>query len=135
LKNELYQSMLEVSPIAALRLLEDLNMPSALHFGIFEWRPMERQLLRQGVPVKLGSRSLDLLNTFVAHHQRTVSPDKLLDVVWGGKAVESSNLTTNISKLRKLLGGTAIVAGRGGYVFTMPITKVQPSGFTPLEPE
>jgi DNA-binding winged helix-turn-helix (wHTH) protein len=116
-------------------LLEVYDMPTALHFGIFEWRPRERQLFRHGMPLKLGPRTLHLLQVLVEHHHCSVSPEKLLCDVWGDSAVESSNLTFNISKLRKLLGDTAIVAGRGGYCFTMLITKIQPSGFTPLEPD
>jgi adenylate cyclase len=90
--------------------------------GEFEVRPAERRVLVNGEPVALGARAFDLLLVLIEHHDRVVSKDELLALVWPGVVVEENNLTVQISSLRKVLGNAAIttVAGRG-YRFTMPL--------------
>ena len=52
--------------------------------------------------------------------------DELLTLVWPGLVVEDNNLTVQVSALRKLFGGNAIitVAGRG-YQFVQPGLEIQ----------
>ena len=94
-----------------------------LTFAGFEIRPDERQLLVDGNAAALGARAFDLLMCLVAHHDRVVSKDELLQHVWPGTVVEESNLTVHVATLRKLLGAQAIttIAGRG-YRFTATMT-------------
>lgn len=91
-------------------------------FGQFEVLPAQRQVLAAGQPVSLGARAFDLLLTLIAHRERMLSKDELLELVWPGMVVEENNLTVQISALRKLLGADAIttIAGRG-YRFTAPV--------------
>lgn len=90
-----------------------------LRFGRFELQPQERRLLVDGQPANLGARAFDLLATLAARPGRLVSKNELLDLVWPGLIVEEANLHTQISTLRKVLGGEIIatVPGRG-YRFT-----------------
>src|SRR6185295_5007510 len=89
--------------------------------GTIEVRPAERRVLVEGRPATLGARAFDLLVALIAHRDRVVSKDELLDLVWPGLVVEENNLQVQVSALRKLLGPQAIatIPGRG-YQFTLP---------------
>ena len=77
-------------------------------------------MLDGGKTIALGARAFDLLLTLIEHRDRLVGKDELMALVWPGTVVEESNLTVQISALRKLLGAKAIstVSGRG-YRFTL----------------
>jgi len=92
-----------------------------LRFGHFELHPAERVLRVHGQPVSLGSRAFDLLLVLARHHERLVTKQELLDLVWPGLVVEEHNIATQISTLRKLLGAAAITTLPGyGYRLTAP---------------
>jgi DNA-binding winged helix-turn-helix (wHTH) protein len=96
-------------------------MPTgSLHFaGRFELQPVERRLLVDGEPAALGSRAFDLLLVLIEQPGTLLTKNQLLDRVWPGLVVEENNLATQISALRKVLGGEVIatIPGRG-YRFT-----------------
>ena len=94
--------------------------PSEYRFGRFTLQTSQRQLLADGLPVKLGARAFDLLLTLIEHRDRVVSKNELLDQVWPGVVVAENNLEVHIWALRKLLGARAIVTIPGrGYRFTL----------------
>ena len=74
-----------------------------------------RQLLRGREIVRLGARAFDVLEVLVAHRERIVSRDELMDAVWPGVVVGDNNLNVQVANLRRLLGPDAIVTvtGRG----------------------
>jgi TolB-like protein len=81
-------------------------------------------------PVALNSRALALLAMFIERRGQLVSKDEIFAAVWPGIVVGESNLTVQISALRRVLdqrraGGSCIqtVPGRG-YRFTAPVTRV-----------
>ena len=83
------------------------------------------------IPVAIGSRALDILGVFVERAGDLVSKDELIAAVWPGTVVEDSNLTVQISALRRVVDngrseGSYIqtVAGRG-YRFTAAVTRVE----------
>jgi predicted ATPase len=86
--------------------------------------PAQRQLARDGTPVKLGGRAFDVLVALLERRERTVSKNELMDIVWPTVVVEENNLEVQIVTLRKLLGYAAIatVPGRG-YRFTLPVEQ------------
>jgi predicted ATPase/DNA-binding winged helix-turn-helix (wHTH) protein len=94
-----------------------------LRFGHFELHPTERVLRVRGEPVALGSRAFDLLLALAQRHERLVTKQELLDLVWPGLVVEEHNIATQIGNLRKLLGASAI-ATLPGYGYRL--TAVQP---------
>jgi TolB-like protein len=102
-------------------------VPESYRFNRFELRPAERVLLRDGLPVALGSRAFDLLTCLVTHRDRLMSKDEVLAHVWPGVVVEDNNLSVQVSALRKVLGVGAIttVSGRG-YQFTLPLDAAAP---------
>jgi TolB-like protein len=80
-------------------------------------------------PVAIGSRALDILGVLIERAGEVVSKDEIIAVVWPGTVVEDSNLTVQISALRRVLdrgrlNGSCIqtVAGRG-YRFAEPVTR------------
>lgn len=101
-----------------------------VEFGPFRLHVTGRLLQRNGVAVKLGSRSLDLLIALVERSGEVVSARELIARAWGGLVVDEANLRVNISNLRKSLGegqdGARYVVnlpGRG-YSFVVPVTRV-----------
>lgn len=67
----------------------------------------------------VGARAFDVLLALIERHERLVTKDELVELVWPGLVVEENNLQVQISALRKLLGAQAIatIPGRG-YRFT-----------------
>ena len=84
-------------------------------FGRYTLQPMQRQLLCDGVPVKLGARAFDVLQALVEQRQRHLSKSELIERVWPDVVVEENNLEVHVWALRKLLGAQAIttIPGRG----------------------
>jgi predicted ATPase/DNA-binding winged helix-turn-helix (wHTH) protein len=96
-------------------------------FGPFHLLAERHELLRQGVPVAIGQRALDVLLALVRRRGSLVTKDELMTEVWPGVIVEENNLAVHISVLRKILGQTEegksylqTVPGRG-YRFVAPV--------------
>jgi DNA-binding winged helix-turn-helix (wHTH) protein len=93
-------------------------------FGEFRLCSAERRLWRNGEPVRLTPRALDLLLALVQSPGRVVGREELLRSVWGEVSVQDSNLTVNLCLLRRALGDAerliATVPGRG-YQFVAPV--------------
>ncbi|QIB52344.1 winged helix-turn-helix domain-containing protein [Pseudomonas sp. OIL-1] len=97
-------------------------------------------LEKEGVAVKLGSRSLDLLIALVERPGEVISRRELMARAWSGLVVDEANLRVNIASLRKCLGGAsegaryiANVPGRG-YSFVAPVTRARVES-SPERPE
>ncbi len=73
-------------------------------FGAFRLEVGERRLLRGGHTVPLRSRSFDTLLALVENSGRLLERDELMRLIWPDSTVDDSNLTQNISVLRKILG-------------------------------
>jgi len=109
-----------------------LLMSRHINFAGFQFNVPTRELLRVengGVltPISLGSRAADLLLLFLNRPGELISKNEIMDAVWPDLAVEESNLTVQISALRRVLdsgrnGASCIqtVAGRG-YRFILPV--------------
>jgi TolB-like protein/DNA-binding winged helix-turn-helix (wHTH) protein len=84
------------------------------------------------VPVVIGSRALDILVMLVERAGDLVSKDELIAAVWPGTVVEDSNLTVQISALRRVLDdgradGSCIRTTPGrGYRFVLAVTRIEP---------
>jgi DNA-binding winged helix-turn-helix (wHTH) protein len=103
--------------------------PDPICFGPFRLSVTERVLEKEGVPVRLGSRTLDILIAFVERPGEVVTEKDLFARVWPDLVVDESNLRHHVSALRKALGerqsGTCYVtnvSGRG-YCFVVPISR------------
>ena len=81
----------------------DGPLQGSVSFGPFRLDLGLRQLARDGNPVKLGNRALDILCTLAAAGGEIVTKDELMARVWTGLVVEESNLQVHVSALRKAL--------------------------------
>jgi TolB-like protein/DNA-binding winged helix-turn-helix (wHTH) protein/Flp pilus assembly protein TadD len=86
-------------------------------FGPYRLDLHARVLLRDGAIVALTPKVLDMLVVLVKNAGQPVSKDELLRTVWPDAFVEESNLTQNISVLRKAL---AQPPDNGHYIETIP---------------
>lgn len=97
-------------------------------FGHFHLHPAQRLLLKNGIPIELGSRALDVLITLVDHAGEVISNRELIRRVWQDVIVDESCLRVHISALRKALSCgenemsyIANIPGRG-YSFVAPLS-------------
>jgi DNA-binding winged helix-turn-helix (wHTH) protein len=56
-----------------------------VNFGRFRFDAARRELSREGVPVRLGSRALDILAVLASAKGEPVTKDELLAQVWPGR--------------------------------------------------
>jgi adenylate cyclase len=73
-------------------------------FGPFRLDVRERMLERHGEEVPLTPKVFDILLVLVQNRGRILTKDEMMSLVWPDTMVEESNLTRNISTLRKALG-------------------------------
>ena len=88
-----------------------------IRFDRFAVDAERRLLLRDGVPVRLTSRTFDLLLTLLDSRGALISKRDLLARVWPNQFIEEGNLTVHISALRKALGERR---GENRFVVTAP---------------
>lgn len=91
-------------------------------FGPFTLSPSERLLERDGLPVRLGGRALDILIALVESAGFAVSKKDLLSRVWPNVVVEEGSLRFHIVAIRKALG-----EGEGGSRY---IVNTASKGYT-----
>jgi DNA-binding winged helix-turn-helix (wHTH) protein len=92
----------------------------SFRFGPFVLEPERQVLLKNGAPVRIGSRALDILTALAERPGEVVSKRELMALVWPDTFVEESNLKVNMVGLRRILGESpmapeyiATVVGRG----------------------
>ncbi|MGH6816580.1 MAG: winged helix-turn-helix domain-containing tetratricopeptide repeat protein [Hyphomicrobiaceae bacterium] len=102
-----------------------------LSFGQFRFDFARRELMREGVPVRLGSRALDILSVLASAGGEIVTKDELLKRVWPGRIVEENNLQVQVSALRK-----ALDEGKSGqsHLVTVPGRGYRLIGLTETPP-
>lgn len=95
---------------------------SSFRFGEFLLSTEARKLTRDGIELPLGARAFDMLSFMVENRHRVLTKAEILDSVWPDIAVEESNLTVQVSALRKVLGTKALatIPGRG-YQFVLSV--------------
>ncbi|MEM5300241.1 winged helix-turn-helix domain-containing protein, partial [Burkholderia sp. JPY481] len=88
-----------------------------IEFGPFKLFVLERRLERRGVPVKVGSRALEILTVLTQNAGQIVDKRVLLDRVWPGMIVEENTLRVHIRDLRKTLEDGV---GDNRYIVNVP---------------
>jgi DNA-binding winged helix-turn-helix (wHTH) protein/tetratricopeptide (TPR) repeat protein len=103
-------------------------------FDAFRLDARRRVLLRDGAPVALTAKAVDLLLVLIRERGDVLEKDELLRALWPDTVVEEGNLTVNISALRKALGESPqerryilTVPGRG-YRFVAAVREVDDEG-------
>ena len=104
-------------------------------FAEFELDRAHRKLLRDGQPVAMYAKTFDLLEFLIANNGSIVSKDQILESVWPDQFVEESNLSVQVSALRKALGEKAddprflvTIPGKGyKFVADVHVPRVEPT--------
>src|SRR5581483_3869163 len=107
-------------------------------FGAFRLSPEERQLFKDGKPVPLTPKAIEVLVLLVENSGSIVSKDELMQKVWPDSFVEEGNLAVNISTLRKALGDGSSdqqyieTVPKRGYRFVKEVTQVNEQVSVPV---
>ena len=107
---------------AAARVRAHSDLPTirktehVICFGSFQLFPRQFLLLKDGDPVRIGSRALEMLIALVERSGELISKEDLVARVWPHTFVDRANLTVQVASLRRALGD-----GRGGNRFLINI--------------
>jgi TolB-like protein len=82
-------------------------MSTEFAFGPFVLDTQRGTLLREGRPVAVSNKGLQLLEALIGSPGQVLTKAQLMRAAWGDMAVEESNLSVQIAALRKQLGPTA----------------------------
>ncbi|GLH80327.1 transcriptional regulator [Bradyrhizobium sp. SSBR45G] len=120
-------------------MAENDNQDSAVAFGPFRLFPKSRLLEKDGAPLHLGGRALDILICLAERAGEVVDKRELVKRVWADVNVDEGSLRFHIAALRKAIGegneGSRYVVnvpGRG-YCFAVPLSRPAPSEGQPTE--
>jgi predicted ATPase/DNA-binding winged helix-turn-helix (wHTH) protein len=106
----------------------------AISFGPFRLLPAQQLLLEGEAPVRLGSRSLEILTALVERAGELVSKSELMTRVWPATFVDENTLRVHVAGLRRALGDgqpgrryVTNIPGRG-YRFVASVDLSEPEG-------
>lgn len=109
-----------------------MSAPESFRFGPYTLDTGAYRLLRNGDPLALSPKIIDLLRYLVGRPSALVTKDELFKVLWPDVAVTDNALTQAVSELRQALGDdpsnpTYIqTVARRGYRFIAPVEPVPP---------
>jgi TolB-like protein len=116
-------------------------MAKAYEFGPFRLDAEAEILFRDAQPIVLGQRAVALLRLLLEHAGDPVSKDALFEAAWPGIVIEDSNLTVQMSALRRAFseaGGTDWIETlpRRGYRYVGPPVAIAgvPAAAVPASP-
>ena len=95
-----------------------------------------RELVRGSETIGMGPQVFDLLLHLVQNREHVVTKDNLIEVVWGGRIVSESTLTSHINAVRKSIGDTGDgqrllrTIARKGYRFVGEVRQVDAADST-----
>jgi len=108
------------------------NQDLAIFFGPFRLFPKSRLLEKDGAPLHVGGRALDILIFLAERPGEVVDKRELVKRIWAGVNVDEGSLRFHVAALRKALGDTGKsaryvlnVPGRG-YCFVASLTHTAP---------
>ena len=95
-----------------------------------------RELSRGGEAVAVGPQVFDLLIHLIENRDRVVSKDELFDVIWRGRTVSESTLTSHVNFARRAIGDTGEeqrlirTIARKGFRFVGDVTEASAQNVT-----
>ncbi|MFC7701658.1 ATP-binding protein [Bradyrhizobium sp. GCM10028915] len=112
--------------------MPDRSEDSAISFGPFRLFPKSRLLEKEGSPLHVGGRALDILIFLAGRPGEVVDKRELVKRIWAGVNVDEGSLRFHVAALRKALGDTGKsaryvvnVPGRG-YCFVASFAQAAP---------
>ncbi len=110
---------------------DDLAAEAPLYryrFGALEFDEVRLALTRDGTPLELELKPLQLLAELLRHVGEVVTKEELFERVWAGRPTVDNVLPNAMAKLRKALGeaeaGRIVTLPRVGYRFNGPVERV-----------
>jgi len=103
-------------------------------FGEYVIDPNRRELTRGSATVSIGPQVFDVLLHLVRCRDRVVTKNDLINIVWGGRIVSESTLTSHINAVRKAIGDTGEeqrlirTIARRGYQFIGEVREAEAAG-------
>lgn len=94
-----------------------MNTHPIYEFAGFRLDPVERLLSFQEAPLQLEPKVFDLLMMLIQHNGHLIEKETLMQSIWPNTFVEESNLTRNISTLRRVLES---VSSQQPFIETIP---------------
>lgn len=91
--------------------------PASYQFGPFVLDTLQHALLKKGKTVALTPKTYDTLLVLVQNSGRMLSKEELMHTLWPDSFVEESNLTQQVSMIRRALGDSA---SDPRYIATVP---------------
>ena len=73
-------------------------------FGPFALYPDRAELTGPDGPVRLEPKALAVLRLLVENHDRIVSREEMIEVVWGGRFISDAAVSTALKFSRKAVG-------------------------------
>ncbi|WP_245334073.1 winged helix-turn-helix domain-containing protein, partial [Bradyrhizobium guangdongense] len=105
------------------------NHDSHISFGPFRLFPKSRLLEKEGAPLHIGGRALDILILLAERPGEVIDKRELVKRIWADVNVDEGSLRFHVAALRKALGDTGKsaryvlnVPGRG-YCFVAPFAQ------------
>ena len=86
-------------------------------FDCFRIDPVRRTLQRDGERLNIPAKAFDLLLIMLENNGRLMEREELFRLLWPGQIVEDSNLSVNVSALRRALRERK---GQTQYILTIP---------------
>ncbi|MEO6012862.1 MAG: winged helix-turn-helix domain-containing protein [Devosia sp.] len=100
---------------------------SGFGFGAFHFDPRQKLLFRGSEIMPLGRRGATILEILLTERGTVLRKEQLIEAAWPDEAIEESNLSVQIAKLRRTIGAEWIrTVERVGYQFvgTSPNTVI-----------
>ena len=105
-------------------------------FDDFELEPNEHRLVRRGEVIPLSGKAFEMLLVLIRNRGKLLTKDEIFELVWPDQVVEESNLTVNMSAIRRALGERAsspryitTISGRG-YRFSGDVHQIAGDALT-----
>jgi DNA-binding winged helix-turn-helix (wHTH) protein/tetratricopeptide (TPR) repeat protein len=102
-------------------------------FGPFRLERESYRLLRDGIPVTIAPKAIDLLFLFTSRPAALITKDEILQALWPGIAVTDNAITQVVSEVRQALGDRPSspryvqTVPRRGYRFVAPVEQRPPA--------
>src|SRR5690348_2364886 len=87
-------------------------MAEIYRFSGLELDTARFQVRRGAEVLPVQPQVFDVLHYLVAHHDRIVPREELLEKVWGGRVVSDATLASRIKTVRRLIGDTGKQQGQ-----------------------
>jgi predicted ATPase/DNA-binding winged helix-turn-helix (wHTH) protein len=104
-------------PLLGQCRVPEQNDNPAISFGPFRLFPRSRLLEKEGVPLHVGGRALDILIFLAERPGEVVDKRELVKRIWADVNVDEGSLRFHVAALRKVLGDTGKSAR---YVVNVP---------------